>query len=91
MIDYNKAAATPPEYLAGLRAGSSDRDGEVSMLKAVIRELGANRLKADAAMRELLSGHDNLYVAHFGPNSDPMNDIAARAAREWLDGDWRVA
>jgi hypothetical protein len=78
--DYNKAAATPPEYLAG-----------VSLLKAVIRELGANRLKADAAMRELLSGHDNLYVAHFGPDSDPMNDIAARAAREWLDGDWRVA
>ena len=33
------------------------------------------------ALKELLSGHDNLYVAHFGPGSDPQNDIAAKAAR----------
>jgi len=33
------------------------------------------------AVQELLSGHDNLYVAHFGPASNPLNDIAAKAAR----------
>ena len=36
------------------------------------------------ALRELLSGHDNLYVAHFGPHSNPLDDIAAKAARSAL-------
>ena len=35
------------------------------------------------AMRELLGGHDNLYRARF-PNGDPVDDIAAKAARELL-------
>lgn len=32
------AKITPPEYLAGLAQGHADRDGEVSLLNAVIRE-----------------------------------------------------
>jgi len=36
------------------------------------------------ALKELLSGHDNLYVAHFGPNADPTRDIATHAARAAL-------
>jgi alanine-alpha-ketoisovalerate/valine-pyruvate aminotransferase len=36
------------------------------------------------ALRELLSAHDNLYVAHWGPNSDPTIDIAAKPARQAL-------
>ena len=42
---------------------------------------GAQVRELREALRELLSGHDNLYVAHFGPASDPRNDIAAKAAR----------
>jgi hypothetical protein len=38
-----------------------------------------------AAMRELLSGHDNLYCAHFGAACNPADDIAARGARRILD------
>ena len=38
-----------------------------------------------AALAELLSGHDNLYVAHFGPNSNPHDDIAAKPARRALE------
>jgi hypothetical protein len=33
------------------------------------------------ALKELLSGHDSLYLAHFGPLADPRNDIAAKVAR----------
>lgn len=40
--------------------------------------------RAREALTELLSGHDNLYVAHFGPGSNPLDDIAAKAARETL-------
>lgn len=38
------------------------------------------------AMQELLSGHDNLYRAHFSylPTCNPEDDIAAKAAREIL-------
>jgi hypothetical protein len=36
------------------------------------------------AMAELLSGHDNLYRAHFGDGMDPRDDIAAKAARSLL-------
>jgi hypothetical protein len=81
-----RAAVTPPEYLAGLKAGYGDMNGEISLLKAVIRELSAEKKIALTAMRELLSGHDNLYRAYFGPGSDPTNDIAAKAARAFLDG-----
>jgi hypothetical protein len=38
-----------------------------------------------AAMAELLSGHDNLYIAHFGPTSNPRDDIAAKPARRALE------
>lgn len=33
------------------------------------------------AITELLSGHDNLYLAQFGEHSNPRDDIAAKAAR----------
>jgi hypothetical protein len=36
----------------------ASRDGEVSLLNAVIRELAAEKMATLAAMRELLSGHD---------------------------------
>lgn len=77
-------AMTPPEYLAGLRSGIASRDGEVSLLNAVIRELATEKMQILAAMRELLSGHDNLYRMSF-PGGDPANDIAAKAARRLLD------
>lgn len=38
------------------------------------------------AVVELLSGHDNLYRAHF-PGCDPRDDIAAKAARALLSKD----
>jgi hypothetical protein len=38
-----------------------------------------------AALGELLSGHDNLYIAHFGPDSNPHDDIAAKPARRALE------
>lgn len=74
------AAVTPQEYLDGLRHGGAGCDAEVALLNAVIRELRA-------AMRELLSGHDNLYRAHWGhlPTCDPTDDLAAKAARQILD------
>lgn len=80
-------AVTPQEYLDGVRSGSASRDGEVALLNAVIRELMAEKMQACAAMRELLSGHDNLYRAHWGhlPTCDPTDDIAAKAARAFLD------
>ena len=37
-------------------------------------------------MRELLSGHDNLYCAHFGAACNPADDIAARPpAGYWME------
>ena len=39
------------------------------------------------ALAELLSGHDNLYVAYWGPHADPRNDIATKAARQALGGE----
>ena len=82
-------AVTPTEYLAGLRQGSADRDGEVALLNAVIRELAAEKMATLAALRELLSGHDSLYRAHWAhlPACDPTDDIAAKAARQILDAD----
>jgi S-adenosylmethionine:diacylglycerol 3-amino-3-carboxypropyl transferase len=47
-----------------------------------IEEALAEIERLRAAMTELLSGHDSLYVAHFGHLSDPRDDIAAKAARE---------
>jgi len=51
-----------------------------------IEELDAEIERLRTAMRELLSGHDNLYRAHFGylPTCNPENDIAAKAARQIL-------
>jgi hypothetical protein len=63
----------------------ASRDGEVSLLNAVIRELAAEKMATLAAMRELLSGHDRLYCAHFGAACNPADDIAAKAARRILD------
>jgi hypothetical protein len=84
-----ETAVTPSEYLAGKASGSSSRDGEIALLKSVIRELAAEKMQMQAAMRELLSGHDNLYRAHFGylQTCDPKDDIATKAARTFLDGD----
>lgn len=89
MPDPAPPAITPSEYLDGLRNGSASRDGEVALLNAVIRELAAEKMATLAAMRELLSGHDNLYRAHWAhlPACDPTDDIAAKAARQILDAD----
>jgi hypothetical protein len=80
-----EAARTPQEWLDGHASGLASRDGEVSLLNAVIRELAAEKMATLAALRELLSGHDNLYCAHFGAASNPADDIAARTARRILD------
>ncbi len=34
-----------------------------------------------AALRDLIKSHDNMYLALFGPDSDPLCDIAAKPAR----------
>lgn len=49
---------------------------------AMVHEI--DRLRG--ALAELLSGHDNLYRAHWGhlPTCDPTDDIAAKAARALL-------
>lgn len=62
-------------------------EAENDRLRRVIRELASEKMRTLAAMRELLSGHDNLYLAHFSylPDCDPTNDIAAKAARSILD------
>jgi hypothetical protein len=80
-----EAVRTPQEWLDGHASGVASRDGEVSLLNAVIRELAAEKMATLAAMRELLSGHDNLYCAHFGAACNPADDIAAKAARRILD------
>jgi hypothetical protein len=80
-----EAVRTPQEWLDGHASGVASRDGEVSLLNAVIRELAAEKMATLAAMRELLSGHDNLYCAHFGATCNPADDIAAKAARRILD------
>jgi hypothetical protein len=41
MSDHDKPAATPPEYLAGLRSAEADFNGERSLLLATIRELSS--------------------------------------------------
>jgi hypothetical protein len=46
---------------------------------------GAEIARLRAALGELLSGHDNLYIAHFGPDSNPHDDIAAKPARRALE------
>jgi predicted RNase H-like nuclease (RuvC/YqgF family) len=70
---------------------------EVEKLKAQIGVLITSEREAEAdreryrtlceglaeAGRELLSGHDNLYVAHW-PRLSPLNDIAAKPMREAL-------
>lgn len=63
--------AQPSSETGQLCAEAADR------IEALEGEVAAWR----AATAELLSAHDNLYIAHFGPHSDPRNDIASRAAR----------
>lgn len=55
------------------------QEARIALLNAVIRE-------HREAMAELLSGHDNLYRAHWGhlPTCRPEDDIAAKAARDLL-------
>ncbi len=71
--------------------------GEYNMMRLDIEDLRADLAAARAAlatgaeaMAELLSAHDNLYVAHYQATMppdyvvDPTVDIAAKAARAWL-------
>lgn len=44
-----------------------------------------------AAIKELLTGHDNLYRAHFGEASNPEDDIATHAVRALLAADRAAA
>ena len=52
--------------------------------KRTVFDMQAENAQLRAALAELLSGHDNLYVAHFGPGSNPHDDIAAKPARRAL-------
>ena len=79
IIQYDVALeARVPVLAAAIDALYAER-----IAAAEARAQAAEALVAEAgeALGELLSGHANLYVAHFGPHSDPTNDIAARAAR----------
>ena len=51
------------------------------------RDAAATITRLREALAELLSGHDNLYVAYWGPHADPRNDIATKAARQALGGE----
>jgi hypothetical protein len=59
--------------------------GDPNWHLTVIAELRADNEQLRKAMAELLSGHDNLYIAHFGPTSNPRDDIAAKPARRALE------
>lgn len=64
---------------------------EAQELVALIQKLSAQLAEAEKAMRELLSGHDNLYRAHWQNACDngqlsPECDIATKAARDYLEG-----
>lgn len=60
-------------------------EGGVCFACATIAEVESRLSKIREAGKLLLSGHDNLYVAHFGPQSNPEDDIAAKPMREALD------
>jgi DNA repair exonuclease SbcCD ATPase subunit len=57
----------------------------VDKLRQALTAERQRREEADAALVELLGSHDNLYIAHFGEQSDPFIDISAKAARDYLD------
>jgi septal ring factor EnvC (AmiA/AmiB activator) len=54
---------------------------ESDISDALLADAKAERNELLAALQQLLSGHDNVYIAHFGPNSNPHDDIAAKPAR----------
>ena len=84
MHDEPRFMVGPREFcsIAEVRAGSTEAE-ETGDVAANARLIAAAPALYEA-LRELLSGHDNLYVAHFGPNSNPLDDIAAKAARSAL-------
>jgi hypothetical protein len=68
-----------------LRAENDDLKSANALLHGLIENRDADIAQMRAALAELLSGHDNLYVAHFGPTSNPHDDIAAKPARRILE------
>lgn len=59
------------EFVLAANIRMADQNAEIEQLRT--------------ALGELLSGHDNLYIAHFGPGSNPHDDIAAKPARAALE------
>jgi hypothetical protein len=70
MQGIEDAALSANDECIALRSQLAARDAEVAELRA--------------AMTELLSSHDNLYLCVFGEQSDPTADIAAKPARALL-------
>jgi hypothetical protein len=61
------------------RKSNRELAAEVDDLRGLLREMGK-------ATTELLAGHDQLYDAffHYLPDRNPLNDLAAKDAREIL-------
>ena len=68
------------------------RNGDIGLQQEAAAEIECLRVREKrtrAALAQLLEGHDNLYMAHFGPlfpNANPHDDIAAKPARRALEG-----
>ena len=70
--------------LADISWWSNDDHGPTKLVAHANAHLFAAAHELVDALDELLSGHDNLYVSHFGSAADPMRDIATHAARAVL-------
>ena len=76
---YEEAAAEIARLYEALRSGGANRYWEGRW-----RDEAAENERLRAALKELLTSHDNLYLACFGSDSDPRIDIAAKPARALL-------
>lgn len=78
-----EAAETPSEYLRGVEWGKFTRDGEVSLLNAVIREKDAEIKKLRAALRQIGAVRPLNWAASY----DPLQRDAWLAVDAALKGD----
>lgn len=78
---WTKRAEQAEAEVADLRSRLGNSEYLIASYLEDIQDLREKANDMLAALKELLSGHNNLYVAHFGPDSDPHDDIAAKPAR----------